>query len=131
MQQRRGNEPYKTLVSGVPFSLLTGMLAGYIITVWGLFILALLLLQFQLSQETVEIGILVLYVLSVFGAGFLIGKQRKTRKFLWGMLAGFSYYLILFLLSLFLQKVLTADAGELITTFLICTGGGMLGGMLS
>ena len=116
---------------GIPFSLLTGILGGYLITILGLFVLALLLLQFQLSKETVEIGILILYVLSVFTAGFVIGKQRKNRKFLWGMAVGFAYYLILFLLSIVMQKNVTTEAGELLTTFLICIGGGMLGGMLS
>ena len=116
---------------GIPFSLLTGILGGYLITVIGLFVLALLLLQLQLKKETVEIGILILYVLSVLAAGFMIGKLRKSRKFLWGMAVGFGYYFILFLLSVVMKRDLTSELGELLTTFLICIGGGMLGGMLS
>lgn len=113
------------------FSVLVGLLAGYLVTLVGLFILALLLLQFQLSSETIEIGILVLYLLSVFIAGFLVGKVKKTKKFLWGMAEGMAYYLVLLLLSVLVQKSLGADGRELFTAFCLCTGGGMLGGMLS
>lgn len=113
------------------FSILTGMLAGYILTLLGLFVLALLLLQLHLSEATVEIGIIVLYLISVFTAGFIVGKLMKTRKFLWGMLAGLAYYVILVILSALMQKNLAINAGELVTVLCLCTGGGMLGGMLS
>jgi len=112
-------------------SLLLGILAGYLITLIGLCLLALLLLNFQPPQESVEIGILILYVVSVFGAGFFLGRWKKAGKYLWGAGAGAGYYLILVLVSFWIQKDLAANAGELITTFCICTGGGMLGGMIS
>ncbi|MGN0305260.1 MAG: TIGR04086 family membrane protein, partial [Lachnospiraceae bacterium] len=102
------------------FSVLVGLLAGYLVTLMGLFILALLLLQFQLSSETIEIGILVLYLLSVFIAGFLVGKVKKTKKFLWGMAEGMAYYLVLLLLSVLVQKSLGADGRELFTAFCLC-----------
>ena len=88
-------------------------------------------LQLHLSERAVEIGIIILYVVSVFTAGFIVGKLMKTRKFLWGMVEGLAYYLILFVLSMIMQKNLAMDGRELLTVFCICMGGGMLGGMLS
>ncbi len=112
-------------------SLLLGILAGYLLTIIGLCVLATFLLFFQPDQKSVEIGVLILYVISVFGAGFFLGKWKKVGKYLWGVGAGVGYYLILVLLSFWIQKDITGNPGELITTLCICTGGGMLGGMIS
>ncbi len=131
MYKSRREEEDKPVLSKAVFSVLAGLLTGYIITLIGLFIIALLLLQLHLSEQTVEIAIIVLYVLSSFTSGFLIGKLMKTRKFLWGMVEGLAYYLILFVLSMIMQKNMVMDGRELMTVFCICMGGGMLGGMLS
>lgn len=113
------------------FPVMWGLFLGYVITLLGLFILALLLLKFGLTEGMVEIGILVIYLLSVFLAGFFLGKVKKTKRFLWGMAEGTAYYLVLLFLSLFIQKGLGAAAGEVLTTFFLCAAGGTLGGMLS
>ena len=131
MYKNREREEEKPVLSKALFPVLTGLLAGYLITLIGLFVIALLLLQLHLSERVVEIGIILLYVVSVFTAGFIVGKLMKTRKFLWGMVEGLAYYLILFVLSMIMQKNLAMDGRELLTVFCICMGGGMLGGMLS
>lgn len=107
------------------------LLAGYFITLVGIFVLALMLLFFQITEEAVNIGVIVIYVLSSFGAGVLAGKQLKTRKFIWGMIAGSIYYLILILMSVIANHSLAAQGQELITTFILCFGSGTLGGMVS
>lgn len=109
---------------------LLSMLAGYGITLAGIVILALLLLFFQISETTVEVGVLVIYALSGLGAGFVIGKRTKRKKFVWGMVSGAGYFLILFLVSLCLHS-----AGELgnqpVTAAIICMAAGTIGGMIS
>jgi putative membrane protein (TIGR04086 family) len=115
----------------LPRTFLISLFAGYLVTAAGLFVLALLLLQFQLSEKTVDIGIIAVYVLSAFMAGFLAGKQLQSRKFFWGMITGVLYYLLLLVVSVVIKKQLNAEPGELLTTLLICVGSGMLGGMLS
>lgn len=131
MNRFGGREDNKVNLQAAFFSVLGGLLAGYLVTLLGLFVLALFLLKFQLTVQMVEIGILVLYLLSVFLSGFFVGKLKKTKKFLWGVVVGAAYYLILLLLSLVVQKSLGASVGEIFTTFILCTAGGMLGGMLS
>ncbi|MBQ9991419.1 MAG: TIGR04086 family membrane protein [Lachnospiraceae bacterium] len=113
------------------FSLMWGLFLGYVVTLLGLFILALLLLKFRLSENTVKVGIIAIYLLSVFLAGFFLGKIKKTKRFLWGMAEGTAYYLVLLILSLWVQKGLGAGPGEVVTTFFLCAAGGTLGGMLS
>ena len=57
--------------------------------------------------------------------------MKKEKKYLWGLLMGIVYYLILLILSLAVQKSLGSGAGEIITIFILCAAGGTLGGMLS
>lgn len=116
---------------GIIRAILMSLLTGYAVTILGLFLLAFLLLQFQLSEDMVEIGIVILYILSSLSAGYLVGKQLRNRKFIWGLFTGLSYYLILLVISIIAHRQLGAEPREIITTFLICVGSGMLGGMIS
>ena len=68
--------------------MLKSLLSAYIITGILLLFLALLLYKFQLSEPKVNIGIIIVYVISSFLGGFLEGKMMKARKFLWGAAAG-------------------------------------------
>ena len=63
-----------------------------------------MLYKMQLSESVVSVGIVVIYVLSGFLGGFLSGKVMKTRRFLWGMLMGAAYFLILVIGSILFQK---------------------------
>ena len=110
---------------------LISLLGGYAITFLGILILAFLLLILQITENTVDIGILVIYVVANLTAGFIIGKRIKRRKFLWGMVSGTGYFLILFFLSKMLGQEVGKLGKDLITTLLICVGSGTLGGMIS
>ena len=110
---------------------IVSLFTGYIITFFGIVILAFLLLMFQISESTVDIGIIVIYVLACFLSGFVIGKRTKNRKFLWGMLSGGSYFCILLVISLLSRQSMENVGNDLITILLICIGSGTLGGMLS
>ena len=60
-----------------------------------------------------------------------MGKLTGNRKFLWGLVTGILYFALLVVISLGLYHSLQTDLMNLATTFLLCTGGGMLGGMVS
>ncbi len=107
------------------------LLASYIVTGLMLLFLAGLLYRFRLDEGKIQIGIIVTYILSCFLGGFLAGKMMRTRKFLWGVLLGLFYFLIITLVSLAVNRTLQDGSGSFVTTFLLCMGGGMLGGMLS
>lgn len=110
---------------------IVSMFGSYVVTFLGILILAFVLLLFQITESSVDIGILVIYILAGLSAGFIVGKRTGNRKFLWGMVSGACYFLILFLLSVVLHQNVEHLGNDLVTTILICVGSGTLGGMLS
>lgn len=111
--------------------IMKSLLCAYVITGILLLLLALLLYKFQLKENVVAIGIIVIYIVSTFFAGFVTGKKMGNRKFLWGLLVGVTYFVLLLLVSLCVNRSIQDVASHLSTTFLLCAGSGMLGGMLS
>ena len=107
------------------------LFVGFCITFLGIVLLAFLLLMFQLSENMVDIGIIVIYVLSCLLAGFVIGKRTKNRKFLWGTLSGGIYFFLLLMISLAARQSMENVGNDLTTVLFICIGSGTLGGMLS
>ena len=106
-------------------------LCAYVMTGVILLVLTLLLYKMGLSEENVNAGIILTYVISTFSGGFVIGKLMGKRKFLWGLLAGVAYFVLLLLISLGVYHSLQGAMMNLLTTFFLCAGGGMLGGMVS
>ena len=90
--------------------ILKALLCAYVVTGILLLALTLMLYKLNLSEENVNAGIILIYVISTFASGFVMGKLTGAKKFLWGI---------------------QADTMNLATTFLLCAGGGMLGGMVS
>ena len=107
------------------------VLCAYVMTGVILLVLTLLLYKMGLSEENVNAGIILTYVISTFSGGFVIGKLMGKRKFLWGLLAGVAYFVLLLLISLGVYHSLQGAMMNLLTTFFLCAGGGMLGGMVS
>ena len=111
--------------------LLKSLLFSYILTGSLLLLLALLLYKADLSQKVVSVCIIVIYVLATFFAGFITGKKLKNRKFLWGAVMGAAYFLVLAVISLAVNRQPGILSNSFLTTLVLCSGGGMLGGMLS
>ncbi|HJA66893.1 MAG TPA: TIGR04086 family membrane protein [Candidatus Mediterraneibacter cottocaccae] len=118
-------------IAGKAVWMIKSLLCAYVVTGIFLLILTLLLYKMGLSEENVNAGITLIYVISTFAGGFVMGKLTGSRKFLWGLLAGILYFLLLVLISLGLYHSLQSEISGLITTFLLCAGGGMLGGMIA
>ena len=111
--------------------ILKSLLCAYAATGIMLLILTLLLYKAGLSEENVNAGIILTYIISTFAGGFVIGKLMGVRKFLWGLLTGVLYSVLLLLISLGVYHSVQGEPVNLLTTFLLCAGGGMLGGMVS
>ncbi|MBQ8189045.1 MAG: TIGR04086 family membrane protein [Lachnospiraceae bacterium] len=111
---------------------LLGLLVfAYILTAVLLMGMAFLLYKFRLGEHVINIAVVVIYVAVTFLTGFLSGKIIKVKKFLWGFLLGCGYFGILAVVSLLAGQQQTVMGPHLLTTFMLCAGGGMLGGMLS
>lgn len=111
--------------------LLKSLLFSYILTGVLLALLAFALYRFGLGERTVSIAIIVIYVLATLLGGFAAGKRMKSRRFLWGLLMGGAYFLILAVMSFAVGKGDMQVGSSFFATLALCAGGGMLGGMLS
>lgn len=111
--------------------MIKAMLCAYVITGILLIVLTLLLYKAGLSEEYVNAGITLIYVIATFSGGFVMGKLTGSRKFLWGLLTGCLYFVLLVLISLGVYHSFQSEISGVITTLLLCAGGGMLGGMIA
>lgn len=112
-------------------SLVKGLVFAYLITGITLLILALLLYKMNLDEGKVTIGIIVIYILSCFAGGFYVGKKAEKQKFMWGTLLGLAYFLLLTAVSAITEPGLAGGFKGLLTSFVMCMGAGMMGGMIS
>ncbi len=113
------------------FFLLKTLLFSYIVTGLLLALLAFLLYRAGLGEKAVAIAIIAIYVVASFLGGFVAGKKQKTRKFLWGLVMGVAYFVVLAAVSLAAGEGGLTFGNSFFTTLVLCAGGGMLGGMLS
>ena len=111
--------------------ILKALLASYLVTGILLFVLTLFLYKFEWDEQMVTAGIIVIYVLSTFVGGFILGKLKRVRKFVWGLIIGVLYFVLLFLISFGVYRSFDGNGTNVITALLLCAGGGMLGGMLA
>lgn len=115
--------------AGSVIRIMKALLVSYVITGLMLMLLAGLLYKFRLDEGKIQIGIILTYILSCFMGGFLAGKMMKSRQFLWGVLLGLLYFVIMMVVSLAVNREFQIASSGFITSFLLCMGSGMLGGM--
>lgn len=111
--------------------ILMDLVAMYVITGILLVILAALIGRVDMTDAAVSIGIIVTYIVSCFAGGFLIGKKKKRKKYLWGLCVGLLYFLVLFLGNLAVNRGIDGRIVHMATTAVLCVLSGMAGGMLS
>jgi len=111
--------------------ILKALLISYILTGGFLLLLSLLLYKFSLSEAIVSVSIIAIYVIASFVAGNQAGKKMESKRFLWGLLMGALYFLVLAIVSLIVNHSLKDVARNFFTVLVLCAAGGMLGGMKS
>ncbi len=121
----------KTIKKNGVWNVLRALVVAYLLTGALLLLLALLLYKMDLDESKITVGIMIIYVLSSFLGGILAGKGGANRKFLWGLLTGTLYFGVLFLMSIASASSQQISPIGLVTTCLMCMGGGMAGGMIS
>lgn len=110
---------------------LKALLAAYVVTGILLLILTMLLYKLELNEKIVSAAIVAVYLVSTLMGGIFIGKMARVKRYLWGMGLGILYFGLLILITLGVYRDLNTDAVNLMTTLVLCAGGGMAGGMLS
>ncbi|MFR7993084.1 MAG: TIGR04086 family membrane protein [Lachnospiraceae bacterium] len=112
-------------------SFLKVLLLTYVFTGLLLLLLSLGLYKLGMNEQQVGIGIFVIYFLSGFFGGFLMGKSSGKNKFLWGLLLGVLYFAVLTAVSLGVNHSFSGSAAAVLAVFALCAAGGTLGGMVS
>ncbi|MBQ2238168.1 MAG: TIGR04086 family membrane protein [Lachnospiraceae bacterium] len=107
------------------------LLISYLVTGVILAILSYFVFQYEIKEGIVNIMIVATYVIANFMGGFICGKRMKERKFLWGLGLGVMYTAILLVVSYALGNGGALMDKSNLTMLMLCTGGGMLGGMLA
>ena len=107
------------------------LLLMYVVTAMLLFLLAVLVQRFNWDNNVISIGISTVYVISCFIGGFFVGKVQQNKKFIWGILIGLAYVIIMLVITLVVKHGFHSSVSAFVTNLLLCLGAGMLGGMLS
>ena len=94
------------------------LLASYIVTGILLLVLTFFMYKFELNEKIVSAAIVGIYVVSTLIGGMIIGKLTKSKRYLWGMVLG-------------IYRTLNGDSVSIVTSLILCAGGGMTGGMIS
>ncbi len=111
--------------------ILKSLLVSYVITGILLLLLAVALFKFELNEKAVSAAIVAIYIMATLLGGIVIGKFARVRRYLWGLGLGIGYFALLLLITLGVYRTLNGDAANMVTTLILCAGGGMAGGMLS
>ena len=107
------------------------LLASYIVTGIVLLVLTFFMYKFELNEKIVSAAIVGIYVVSTLIGGMIIGKLTKSKRYLWGMVLGIVYFVLLLLITLGVYRTLNGDSVSIVTSLILCAGGGMTGGMIS
>ena len=107
------------------------LLASYIVTGILLLVLTFFMYRFELNEKIVSAAIVGIYVVSTLIGGMIIGKLTKSKRYLWGMVLGIIYFVLLLLITLGVYRTLNGDSVSIVTSLILCAGGGMTGGMIS
>lgn len=107
------------------------LLASYIVTGILLLVLTFFMYKFELNEKIVSAAIVGIYVVSTLIGGMIIGKLTKSKRYLWGMVLGIIYFVLLLLITFGVYRTLNGDSVSIVTSLILCAGGGMTGGMIS
>ena len=107
------------------------VVADILITFLSMLLLSFLVYKLRFGDDTLRMGIVGVYVISNFIGGFIIGKIKESKKFIWGAVTGLIYFVVLTSVSLIVTGELFGNGSMAIKAFIASILGGMAGGMLS
>ncbi len=120
-----------SLRSGKALLIVKALLITYIITALLLLLLALIMYKLDPPGAVISIGLVLIYIISSFVGGYIMGNAKKEKRFLWGIAMGLVYFMIIFIVSIIFSKDVFGSMGSIVSVLCMCGLGGMLGGMVS
>ncbi len=105
------------------------LLISYGITAVLLTIGAFVMLKAQVKQSQMMTLIYVVYAVANFASGFILGKAKKEKKFLWGLAAGIMYFIVLSFISFVVNQGFYQNPIQAALALGASAVFGMIGGM--
>ena len=110
-------------------SVISGVLVAYAITCIVFIAYAILLTYTNVSEANISLIVTITSIVAVVVAGFDAAKGANSKGWLWGMIAGVFYAVILLSIMTWVQRGFSMDSRA--TTLLILSiAGGGLGGVI-
>lgn len=110
-------------------SLFSGVMIGYAITCLVFITYAVLLTYTSITEENISLVVTLTSIVSVLVAGFDAARTATSKGWLWGVIAGFIYAIILVAIMTWVQGRLILDSRTISVLILSLAGGG-LGGVI-
>lgn len=110
-------------------AVISGVLIGYAITCIVFLGYAMLITYSSFTGQGLPLVVTITSLAAVLIAGFDAARGAESRGWLWGMIAGFVYVLILICIGAWVNSSFKADIRTL-TLFVLALAGGGLGGMM-
>lgn len=79
----------------------------------------------------IKVLILVIYGISTFIGGYIIGKVMNKKKFIWGAISGIVYFALIAVIALIVKGSIDTGTVGIISGFVVSVAAGTLGGMIS
>ena len=126
---RPGKDAKETKVKSLPAAIIGSVLIACAITAIAIIGCAILLTYTSLTENMLPFVITVSCAVSAIVAGFDVARAVENRGWLWGMVAGAVFSLILIAIEIWISGSVSFDA-RTITLLVLSLAGGGLGGIL-
>lgn len=107
---------------------LYALTVSLMVTFLGVLAISFTMSRLHFGSDVLRGLCLTLEAVSAFAGAMPLGKRMMSRRFLWGLLLGLIYFLVLFLAGRILSGSWNPEA---MLPLALCAAGGMLGGMFS
>ena len=111
--------------------IIKALLISFFATALLIVVFAFVMFKFNISENIIAVGVTVIYIISCGLGGFYIGRVIGEKKFMWGLLVGALYLMVLLVVSAIIGGDKSLLSGNILSLVLLCLGGGTLGGMLA
>ena len=109
--------------------IITTLFLMYLLTVLLLLVLTLMVYKLDLAEWIAQLGVTLVYVVSGYFGGFLLGKRIRHQRFFWGMGIGGLYFVTLLIASLVANGGALKTGWVSIFVFILCTFSAVCGEM--
>ena len=107
-------------------STFAALLAAFVL----IMIVAVIMDKLNLDEADIRLMVYMVYILSALAAGFVAGKWKREKKFIWGAFAGGVWMILILAVSLITNGAIL-EVKDLFLAVACLIAGGMLGGMLA